>query len=141
MHSIQVIMSRIFQRPTQNIHHQGGDVIANFKLLYYFSRVSGLNGFHLPNNPNKTVHLSSFVIMHSVITMIVYSTIGFMNSNENFRFNFSRSIYMNIGFRFTLASSSVYTITVIIADLYNRKKIWSIVTECACFDNQVRKRR
>lgn len=124
---------------TNTNHNQGGDVVHNFKWLYYLTRLSGLNGFRLPNDPNESVRLTPLIFVQCALFTVIFSGIGVINSIENFRFNFSRSIFVNLGFRTLISCSSIHVVMTLTSDLINRHQIWEILTECNRFDQQVTK--
>lgn len=127
------------KQDAQTNNHQGGDVVKNFKWLYYLSRLSGLNSFRLPNDPNESVRLTPLIFVQCALFTVIFSAIGIINSIENFRFNFSRSIFVNLGFRTLVSCSSIHVVMTLTSDFINRHQIWEILTECNRFDQQVTK--
>lgn len=114
------------------------NIIKNFQWLYHISRCSGLGSYHIPSKRNDSVYTTRKHIAFCVSMIIIMTIVGACNATINVRFNLTRSLVHNVGFKATLLSAAVLVIFVLSTDILNRQKIWIILRECDDFDQQVR---
>lgn len=113
------------------------DIISNFYWIYRLFRMCAYNNFHMPKNRNVSIRLNSFDIAVNVLSIFVIALLSFYNSNVNVSVGFSKSFIVNLGYNATMVVSTMEICCCMFIDILNRRKIWSILTGCYDFDQQV----
>lgn len=114
-------------------------VIDNFQWLYWPSRLVGLNAYHLPRDQfkHKTAYIAWPSIFVCIIQMFLMGLSCHFNVQLNMSFNYTRSLIINAGFSCVVGGCVLLMICMVIFDIKNHKRIWSILLKLDDFDKAV----
>lgn len=114
------------------------NIFKSVRWMYWLSRTVGQNCYQMPSDRfGGTVRFTtvdSFLCVGHVILMTI---LFHSNSVHNMSFQSNGSLVVSYGFQMVLIVSTFLKIYTIFSDIFNRKRIWSILTECYDIDQEV----
>lgn len=114
------------------------NIIRSVRWMYWLSRTVGQNCYRMPSDRyGGTVRFTTVDTFLCAGHVILMAFIFHSNSVYNMSFKASGSLVISYGFQTVLIVSTFLMIYTMFSDIINRKRIWSILTECYDIDQEV----
>lgn len=115
-----------------------GNIFKSVRWMYWLSRTVGQNCYQMPSDRfGGTVRFTTVDSFLCVGHVILMTLLFHSNSVHNMSFQSNRSLVVSYGFQMVLIVSTFLKIYTMFSDIFNRKRIWSILTECYDIDHEV----
>ena len=113
------------------------NVISNIRPLYFLSRFYGYNAYYLPASRlagHPQVNKSAILLY--MITVGCFMMTTFLNTKHNVG-TVNGSLVISVTIKVTFSSLALIVLITSLMDIFNRHRIWKLLTDSDDFDQEV----